>query len=366
MSTKVDVENSWSYHRDMKKLTITAICILFLTFNLSAEKFKIGVILPLTGKLEDYGKSISNSIHLARSDYPDLFTNIEFIFEDAQHSSILTINSFRKLVNIDRVNMVYTFGVQPCKVLAPIAESTKVPLIGQCIDQESSRNRKHVIRFMNYTDEYLAVQMESLHKRNIRNIAVIITEHSYLDEMYRALIRNKYAEQKITLIDSVNLSELDFRAQVNKIKNGKYDAVGVFLFAGQISQFYKQMREQRFKIQTFGTNIFESLSERKLAKGAMKGAEYSYNAVRGDYISKYKKHFNNTSQIGFGALAYEFARLSGRLFNELGGSISTNQILEAFKGVKKEQGVSAGPYSFRDSEFAGKYFYFPVVMKVVS
>jgi len=43
---------------------------------LDQEKLKVGVILPLTGPLAEYGMAARNGIELARKEYPELFHDL--------------------------------------------------------------------------------------------------------------------------------------------------------------------------------------------------------------------------------------------------------------------------------------------------
>jgi branched-chain amino acid transport system substrate-binding protein len=329
-------------------------------------KFKIGVILPLSGQAADYGGSIENCIGLAKEDRPELFRNVEFIFEDAQHDPNKAVAAFRKLTAVDKVDLVYTWGVPFCKALAPIAEAARTPLIGQCIDQGSSAGRNYVLRFMNYTDEYLGVQTARLMERREKRIGLVLAEHPYLEEMHAALKRNLREGQTVEVIDSYQVTSTDFKSTVSKIRRNNYDSIGVFLYPGQIAQFYRQLREQRVSIPTFGTNFLESISELKLAGGTMEGAEFTNNTVKQEFADRYQAKYKNASQLGFGALAYEFTILMGNLFGGDSGAVNADKIMMRLADVSRQEGVAAGPYEFRNTKVAGKYFYFPISVKRIS
>jgi hypothetical protein len=85
------------------------------------EKFKVGAVLPLTGAAADYGIAIKNCIELARKDNPELFTNIEFIYEDAAYDPKTAVSAYRSLTDGQQVDLTVTWGVSFCKALAPIA-----------------------------------------------------------------------------------------------------------------------------------------------------------------------------------------------------------------------------------------------------
>ena len=327
------------------------------------DKFKVGMILPLSGPAADYGQSLENCIRLAKEDHPENFTNIEFIAEDAQHDVKQAISAFQKLTEVDKVDFIYTWGVPFCKGLAPIAEARKIPLIGQCINQDASQGKKYVLRFMNYTDEYLRAQAKYLKEKKLNKLGLILAEHPYLEDMYNALKRSLQNGQTIEEIDRYQINSSDFRSSISKIRNSDYDSIGVFLYAGQISLFYRQLKEQKLDPHTFGTNFFETLSEVNTAGSSMDDAIFSTNDVNADFVERYKNKFKNVSAIGFGALGYEFATLTGELFNSGSEKLTPEEIIKSFSNMKERKGTAAGPYSFRDSKEAGMYVYFPVAIK---
>lgn len=356
------------------KTSLTA--LLFLTFVifcapaavLLAEPitFRIGVIIPLSGMAAEYGEVIRNSMELAKKDHPELLGHLSFVYEDVQYDPKLAISAFHKLRLVDKADLVYTFGVSFCKALAPIAEAAKFPLIGQCIDPNSSTGRHYVIRFMNYTDEYLAAQTKYLKARGLNRIGVILTDNPYLEEMYEALKRNLEPGQTLHLIERVLHSEMDLRAAIARARMQHHDVIGVMLAAGQISQFYRQAKQLNFSVPTFGTNFFESLTELGAAYGGMEGAVFAGHAVSEDFVKHYQARYGNLSQLSFGGPAYEFALLAGRLFPPLPHSpLSSEEILHRFRGAPQQHGTVCGPYRYVESAEAGGYFSFPIALKQV-
>lgn len=76
---------------------------------LAQEKFKVGAVLPLTGAAADYGIAIKNCVELAKKDRPEIFTNIDFIFEDAAYDPKTAISAYRSLTDGQRVDLTLTF-----------------------------------------------------------------------------------------------------------------------------------------------------------------------------------------------------------------------------------------------------------------
>ena len=70
----------------------------------SGERGTIGVVLPLTGKLENYGRKALDSILLAAKSYfPNQDDGLNIIVEDTKSNPLLAANAVEKLVNQDHV-----------------------------------------------------------------------------------------------------------------------------------------------------------------------------------------------------------------------------------------------------------------------
>lgn len=330
--------------------------------------FRIGAVLPLTGTAADYGVAIKNGIELARRDRPDLFSNLGFVFEDAAFDPKVAVAGFKRLFEQERVSLALTWGVAFCKALAPIAEANKIPLVGICLDPSVAVNRRYVLRFKNTIDEVMGVQAKFLHNQGLKRIGLILAEHPYLEEAKEALIRGLNVGQTVEILDELPSQEMDLRSFILKISRRKneFDVLGVFLYPGQIASFYKQSKELGFKMLSFGTDFFESLSEIKASNGLMEGVPFASIEIRDSFIQRYKSLFHNESQIAFGAPAYEFALTIGELFNSLKHQrLSADEIVRKFSEVSPTEGVAAGPYRYVNSPSAGQYFQFPIVIKKI-
>ncbi|MBN8551090.1 MAG: ABC transporter substrate-binding protein, partial [Deltaproteobacteria bacterium] len=350
----------------MRSIILLSAIFAFSSPSLYAEDFVVGGVLPLTGPTADYGQAMVNSITLAREEHPELFSRLKFVFEDAQYSNSLAVTAFQKLRTQDRAEMIYTWGVGFCQALAPLAEQDKLPTVGQCIDPDSSRGKTFFIRFMNPVGDYLSLQTQYLAFRNAKNIGVVLADSSYLELMVKSLESSLLPGQHLEIIQRYSVNNMDLRDSLAKIRNRKFDAVGVFLSAGQISSFYKLRSQQKIEVPTFGTNFFESLSEVQSANELMDGAVYVNNIVDPGFSARYEKRFGMATQLAFGAPAYEFALQLARLTQgEAPGQIGGISILQKLKNLGRIDVSSAGPYKFETSSDAGGFFAFPLSVKMV-
>ena len=329
------------------------------------NEFKVGIIIPLTGTIADYGQAITNSINLAIKEHPETFKNLKLIYEDAQYDTNKAVVAFHKLVNQDKVHLIYTFGISFCQALAPLAESYQIPTILQCVDPNSAKGKKYSMRFMNYTDQYLRLQNDYLYAQGAKKIGVIITDNAYLEEMYKALVRTKHPEQEIKIIDNFSPSEMTFLTSITKAKAGDYDAIGVFVSAGQLAQFFKEAKRLQLNVPLFSTNWCESLSEITASGGAMDGAIFVNNVVTPEFINKYKSTYGNEGQLTFGSLAYEAFRLIAENSKNLADTTQMTIDIESILSSQGHQWFATNPGTFKNTQEVGKFYDFPLAVKQV-
>lgn len=343
--------------------------ILFLSLcckdSLAQTPFKVGVILPLSGPAADYGQSMQVAMQMAREDFSTLAGGVDFIFEDAAFDPKQAVSAFKKLVENDHVDLVYVWGVTFCKPLAPIAQARKIPIILQCIDSSDDTNQEYAVRFMNSTQDYMSMLAIELKKRNLKKIAIVLSDNPYLESMYNELL--KFAAQfsiQIDFIDRYLPGNFDFRASISKIKAKDYSAIGVFLGPGQISSFFKQASEQKLTLPMFGTNFFESISEIKAAQGLMDSSIYVHNYAKPEFEQRFKQVSAKASQLGFAALAYEFTSFVLQEFGQTSVQLNSQEILNRFKQIHKRQGLVTSEYNLVNSP-KGQFVSFKLSLKTI-
>lgn len=337
-----------------------------VSLGLTEEKpLRVGAVLPLTGPASEYGTSIVNAIELARQSRPEEFKAVEIRYEDARYDAAAAVTAFHKLTERDRVDIVFTWGISFCQALAPLAEERRIPLIAECIDPALSAGRKFVLRPMNYSDQYTAITAKYLLASGRRKLALVLSDTNYTEMMRESLVRMLQPGQSVTLVDSVSASDMDFRSCISKLRQGDFDAVGVFLSVGQVGQFFRQARQQKLNLLFFGTNIFESLNEIRLSGGAMNGAIYAFNYVSPDFVDRYTSLHGEGSQLGFAGVAYEVISVLARIAS-VDRTLRGERLLQAFASTSAAESEVVGHYDVRRTQDGALYFDFPVIMKAVT
>lgn len=344
-------------------LRLIFLTALVLASQALADPLRVGVVLPLTGGLAEFGVAAKNGITLAQEEFPDLFHNIEFSYDDDRYEATLALSAYQKLRTANKVDLFYLWGIAPAGAVAPIAESQKQPVLAVTCQRDIGKQKKYVVRFCYQGQSGGELLLQYLRSKGYKRFGIVKTELAFINTVLEGMRENLRDGESIEVVDTFLFENNDFRTAIGKLKAKMFDAVGVFLASGQISKFYRQSAELGFKPVTFGTDFFDSVSEVTNAGGAMSGAVFVAPATNPEFASRYRKRFGNDLQMPWAANAYDFALLLGKNVASV-EKASAEQIIQRLKGVKPFQGAS-NLVAFHEDERLGAGFDFPVTIKSI-
>ncbi|MEE9366380.1 MAG: ABC transporter substrate-binding protein, partial [Dehalococcoidales bacterium] len=104
---------------------ILIVALLMTSCAKPLETIKIGVLLPFSGPLSEFGGAFQKAADLAAKHLDEAGVPVELIYADTQTSAIPAVEAARKLVDIDQV--VAVVGAAASGVTVPVAESVTIP-----------------------------------------------------------------------------------------------------------------------------------------------------------------------------------------------------------------------------------------------
>jgi len=332
--------------------------------NRGNSKFKIGLILPLSGILQEYGQAARHGIDMAIKDRPELFTHIDLVYEDSQWDAAKAVAAFNKLRNFDDVNLIYSWGNPTTEALAPVALRQKFPLIAMSSDGRVSAHNPFVIRTIN-TAELLAKPLAAhLTAQGHKRMGIVVFSNSYVEGLYQGLLKYLPATTVLELVERVDATQQDFRATILKVRQAKYDALGVFLVSGQVSSFYKQLSASGLKLKTFGPDFLDSQNEVQASGEGIEDAVFSTTDITPKFQQAYLDAYKNDSQIAFAGNMYDTISAVAESFQGASHALSSEEVLARLGAIGRRSGV-CGEYRLSEYPEQGKFLEFPVVLKVI-
>ena len=338
-----------------------SILVLLVTFfaatALGQSPVRIGIVLPLTGPVAEFGVATKNGIEMARQAAPAQFAPYEFVYEDSRYDNPASITAYRRF-NDEGSPVVLVWGAGPAQAVAPVADRSRALLFAVSAESEVSAHRKNVVRF-GYSGESVAKRLVDYnHSIGAKKIGFIITSIAYNEYIAKHFDAQKLPGMTVTREAVFAPDDSDFRSVVAKLHHSSFDALGVFLIGDQVPLFFKQLASQHIALPTFGTDFFDSKDLVAKSSGTMEGVSFVAPYADASFIERYKQAYGNDIQVPWAAYGSAFAQMIADSKGQTPAEVAD------FVRTIAGRATAAGPVSYRTSENAPA-LEFPIALKTV-
>jgi branched-chain amino acid transport system substrate-binding protein len=257
--------------------------ISMMSMPTAFAKIKVGVVVPTSGGVATFGQENANGIKLALKKIKNA-KDLDLVFEDDKSEAIEATNAIRKLINIDKAQVVIG-EVTSSKTLAmaPIAQEAKIPLFSPAATNEKVTQVGNFISRACFTDDFQGVVMARFAVNDLKkkNGLVIIDNSqdyskglgkSFKDEFLR--IGGKLASsEELTYVTK----DIDFQSLLRKIKRANPDVIFLPGYYEEAGLIIKQARALGITAPFLGGDGWDS----------PKLFEIAGEAIKGNYISSH-------------------------------------------------------------------------------
>ena len=257
-------------------IAIISTVIIYVTHENSSiisskPTIKIGVTLPLTGNLASLGQSSKDSLELAMNklNKSKLRYNYKLIIEDDQFKPIVGSTNTQKLINVDKVSALLSFGSPVGNAVTSISEKYSIPHINGFASDPNVANGK--FSYIHYTPakEDVDLFIKVLQKKNIQRITILEQANnpgskSIIDELK---LKTSITNIKIDEIISVNGGDRDFRTILSKLRDSKTQLLVLIITTPELEIFTKQFYDFKIKIPITSIEAFEFSDQLQLFEG---------------------------------------------------------------------------------------------------
>ena len=175
------------------------------------ETVKIGLSLPLTGGVAFLGEPAKKAAELALKDAGNTKYDYKLVFEDDQFNPVKAATSASKLINIDKVLGIISFGSGTGNSINSIAESGKTAQFALASDPTVAKGEYN---YVHWTPAFLEGKLmaQTLIKKGIKKVSIIDTNHPGTLAV-TAAIKEGLAGSGVGIVsyDLVSFGEKDFR-----------------------------------------------------------------------------------------------------------------------------------------------------------
>ena len=211
--------------------------------------FKIGLILPMTGQQATTGRQIEAAARLYMAQNGDTVAGkkIQLIVKDDTSLPDVTRRLAQELVVNDKVNVLAGMGITPSAMAtAPLATQSKTPLVVMAAATSSITEASPYVVRTSFTLPQVSVALADWAPKNgIKKVVTLVSDYG------PGIDAEKYFNQRLTFNGGqvtealrVPLRNPDFAPFLQKVRDGKPDALFVFVPSGAGAAVMKQFLER--------------------------------------------------------------------------------------------------------------------------
>jgi branched-chain amino acid transport system substrate-binding protein len=291
----------------MNKLLIFLMSCSLLFTGCSSNKnnndFKIGIILPLTGEMAKYGKTISTASKMAVDEINSTSNGpkIKLVFEDDRIEPSLGVAAANKLINIDKVDVIIgPYASSVALAVAPIAEKNKIVMLSPgASSPKLTKSGEYIFRNC-VSDVYEGSEMAKFvfNTLKLKKLAILNINNDFGNGLKKVFEENFVKlGGEILVSETYEQNNTDFRTQLLKIKSKKPQAIYLIGYEEMV-RIFKQSKEIKYTPQWLATTMLndQSLID-KIGFGMANGtvfASWKYSPNSKDpKILNFVKQFNS-------------------------------------------------------------------------
>ncbi len=232
-----------------KVTALTALALTSLGALAQDNKFKIGLILPMSGQQASTGRQIEAAARLYMAQNGDTVAGkkIELIVKDDTSVPDVTKRLAQELVVNDKVNVLAGFGITPSALAtAPIATQSKTPQVVMAAATSSITEASPYIVRTSFTLPQAAVALADWAPKNgIKKVVTLVSDYGPgIDAEKYFKERLLFNGGQVTESLRVPLRSPDFAPFLQKVRDLKPDALFVFVPSGAGAAVMKQFLER--------------------------------------------------------------------------------------------------------------------------
>ena len=233
----------------LRAAAIAALALAATQVNAQDNKFRIGLILPMTGQQASTGRQVEAAVKLYMAQNGDTVggRKVELIVKDDTSIPDVTKRLAQELVVNDKVNVLAGFGITPSALAtAPIATQSKTPLVVMAAATSSITQASPYIVRTSFTLPQAAVSMADWAPKNsIKKVVTLVSDYGPgLDAEKYFVERFLFNGGQVAESLRVPMRNPDFAPFLQKVRDLKPDALFVFVPSGAGAAVMKQFLER--------------------------------------------------------------------------------------------------------------------------
>ncbi len=301
---------------------------------------KIGVTLPLTGNVAVLGQSAKKAMELAKAQLSSKTKyDYELIFEDDQFKPAVGATTANKLISVDGVSALISFGSPVGNVVSPIAEKAQITHVNDFASASSVADGDY--NFVHYTPAYEDSRLfvSELNKRDIKTLVFFGQQDNpgvtAIINTFEKDIKN--TDIQVLATQKFNTGTRDFRTQINAVKNLNPEIYVLEATSPELEVLTRQLREAGITTPVTTMEAFEFSDDLSLFEGMwyINGAD-----PMPWFIELYTQTYNDSPKFG-AANAYDVVNLIVQATEKAGDGKTIPSSTQIKNELKQTKGFDA-------------------------
>jgi len=339
-------------------LVALAIVLVVTQTRKEPEKIKIGAILPLTGDFSSHGNDAKKGMDLALEEINSKGAiygkKVSIIYEDDKMQPEIGVSGFRKLVSIDKVQVITgILGSSVCLAIAPLAEKQNVVLLSLTA---SSPELTHVGEYFFRIWPSDVFEGKFVAEKTVKELGTKKFAILYVNNDFGIGLKNAFRKEfekiggQVLIEESYSQGDTDFRTQLSKIKPKNVEAIYLPGYYQEIAKILVQSKEMGIYTKFLSASPVENPELIKLAGDAAEGLVYARPAFdplrpQKNYI-KFADAFKNKYGMSPGIVAaYGYDAIQIIFLAIEKGGAKGDKIQESMSHIRNFEGTT-GTISF--------------------
>ena len=335
----------------MKKLILLAMFALASVQSWAADTIKVGMLVEMTGTFADFGLQITNGAKAYMKQHGDTVAGkkIELIIKDTTGPAPDVAKRLaQELVVKDQVDFLAGFGLTPnALAVAPIATEAKKPtIIMNAATSVITAKSPYIVRTSFTLAQVTEPMAQWAYRNGVRKVFTVVADygpgHDAEDTFKKAF--TKMGGQVVGEL-RVPLTNPEFGPFVQRVKDGKPEAVFVFVPAGEMAVGFMKAYNERglakagIKLLSTGDvtedGVIEALGDNAL--GVISTHQYSAAHVSPEnkaFLAAYSQIDPKTRPNFMAVGAYDGMAAIYEVVRQLKGNIDGDKAMQVLKGMK--------------------------------
>jgi branched-chain amino acid transport system substrate-binding protein len=315
----------------------------------AADPVKIGLIVPLTGPFASTGRQLEAAVRLYMQRNGDTVAGRPLqllVKDDTGLAPEMTKRIAQELITRERVTFLAGFGLTPLALAtAPVATEARIPMIVMAAATSVIPQRSPFIVRSGFTLPQVTGPMADWSSRNrIKRVTTLVTDYAPGLDAEKTFVR-RFTDAGGSVVESLRspLRNADYGPFLQRVKDGKPDALFVFVPSGEGTAVLKQfadrgLRESGVALVCTGDVLDDDLLDAIGAPALGTISSHHYSAAHPSpenraYVDAFMKA-NGGMRPNFHSVGgYDGAHLVYESLRKTGGAADGEKLVEAMKGL---------------------------------